>query len=374
MKWLTLLLVAMLWAACGSALAQDRIQPGTVLEIKCVEEPSLNGEYVVNDNGFVLLQFIGAVEVRGLLESEAARKIADELIRQQILRRATVTVRIARGAVPPLEPPPVTITGAVGQPGEVRWRNGLRLADAIRQAKPSVVADLARVRITHSDGTVEVVNFLNHVEGTNQANPVLQPGDSIFIPVQMAAQDVTVLGAVVNPGVVPHKPGMTIRQAIEAAGGTRADADTRNVLIRFASGGEATLDLSTKDADRLVEAGDHIVVPLKPATQYIYVRGAVARPGTMPWEPGMTLGVALRDAAPIRDAQIQRVRIQRKDAGGKVRVIEANYERILEGQNADIPLQEGDIVEVPYPIESRKTMDFTTILGIGILLWLLFGR
>jgi protein involved in polysaccharide export with SLBB domain len=374
MKWLMIFAVGMLSALGATALGQERIQPGTVLEIKCVEEPSLNGDYVVNENGFVLLQFVGAIEVKGLAEAEAARRIADELIRQQILRRATVTVRIVRGAVPPLEPPPVTVAGAVGQPGEVKWRNGLRLAEAIRQAKPSVVADLSRVRITHPDGSIEVVNFLSYVEGTNQANPLLQPGDSIFIPVQMAAQDVTVLGAVVKPGVVPFKPGMTIRQAIDAAGGPRADADTRKVSIRFAAGGEATIDLSTKDAERKVEAGDHIVVPLKPATQYIFVRGAVARPGSMPWEPGMTLKVALRDSAPIRDAQIQRVRIQRKDASGKVRVIEANFERILSGQNADIPLQAGDIVEVPYPIERRQGTDFTTIIGIGILLWLLFGR
>jgi protein involved in polysaccharide export with SLBB domain len=374
MKWLMIFAVGMLSALGATALGQERIQPGTVLEIKCVEEPSLNGDYVVNENGFVLLQFVGAIEVKGLAEAEAARRIADELIRQQILRRATVTVRIVRGALPPLEPPPVTVAGAVGQPGEVKWRNGLRLAEAIRQAKPSVVADLSRVRITHPDGSIEVVNFLNYVEGTNQANPLLQPGDSIFIPVQMAAQDVTVLGAVVKPGVVPFKPGMTIRQAIDAAGGPRADADTRKVSIRFAAGGEATIDLSTKDAERKVEAGDHIVVPLKPATQYILVRGAVARPGSMPWEPGMTLKVALRDSAPIRDAQIQRVRIQRKDASGKVRVIEANFERILSGQNADIPLQAGDIVEVPYPIERRQGTDFTTIIGIGILLWLLFGR
>jgi polysaccharide export outer membrane protein len=354
--------------------AQQRIQPGDILELTCAEEPALNGEYTVNPNGFILLQFIGAVEVKGLSPDEAARKIADTLVRQQILRRATIKVKLKGDILPPMQPPPVVISGAVSLPGEVPWKEGLRLAEALSAAKPSVVADLKRIRITRSDGTVESVDFSQYVEGTNQANPLLLPGDAVFVPVQMAALDVTVLGAVVRPGVVPFKEGMTIRDAIAAAGGTRADADTRGATVRLAAGGEIRVDLSSAEASRRLAPGDHIIVPLKPATHFIFIRGAVARPGTMPWEPGMTLSIALRDAAPIRDAPLNRVRIQRTDEQGKIKVLNVNFNRIANGQASDIELKEGDIIEVPYPVESTQTADLTTIIGIGLLLWLLFGR
>lgn len=354
--------------------AQQKIQPGDVIELTCVEEPALDGQYTVNSSGFVLLQFVGAVEVKGLTADEAARKIADILVRQQILRRATIKVKLKGDTLPPMQLPPVVVSGAISEPGEITWREGLRLADALRAAKPSVVADLKRVRITRADGTAETVDFSQYVEGTNQANPLLLPGDAVFVPVQMAALDVTVLGAVVKPGVVPFKEGMTIRDALAAVGGTRADADTRNATIRLAAGGEVRIDLATDDVRRPLSAGDHIIVPLKPASQFIFVRGAVARPGTMPWEPGMTLSIALRDAAPIRDAPLDRVRIQRSDEQGKIQVLNSNFNKILKGEAPDIELKEGDIIEVPYPVESTKTADLTTIIGIGLLLWLLFGR
>lgn len=368
---LLLLVLALLPAAVH---AQQKIQPGDVLELTCVEEPELDGEYTVNPSGFVLLQFIGAVEVKGLTADEAARKIADTLVRQQILRRATVKVKLKGDALPPMQPPPVVVSGAVSEPGEVLWREGLRLAEALRVAKPSVVADLTRVRITRGDGAVESVDFSQHVEGTNQANPLLLPGDAVFVPVQMAALDVTVLGAVVKPGVVPFREGMTVRDAIAAAGGTRADADSRNATVRLAAGGEIRVDLTAEQVGRRLAPGDHVVVPLKPASQFIFVRGAVARPGTMPWEPGMTLSVAMRDAAPIRDAPLSRIRIQRADEQGKLQVLTANFDRILRGDAPDVALNEGDIIEVPYPVESTRTADFTAIIGIGLLLWLLFGR
>lgn len=358
----------------ASLYAQEKIQPGDVLELTCAEEPALNGEYAVTPSGFVLLQFVGAVEVKGLTADEAARKIADTLVRQQILRRATIKVKLKGDALPPMQPPPVVVSGAVSEPGEVLWREGIRLADALRAAKPSVVADLKRVKITRSDGTVESVDFSQYVEGTNQANPLLLPGDAVFVPVQMAALDVTVLGAVVRPGVIPFKEGMTIRDAIAAAGGTRADADTRDVTIRSSAGGEIRVDLNSADANRRLAPGDHIVVPLKPAAHFIFVRGAVARPGTMPWEPGMTLSIALRDAAPIRDAPLNRVRIQRADDQGQIKVLNVNFIRIANGQAPDVELKEGDIIEVPYPVQSTQTADLTTIIGIGLLLWLLFGR
>lgn len=370
--------ITILWFALSllpaSLYAQKKIQPGDVLEMTCVEEPALNGEYTVTPGGFVLLQFVGAVEVKDLTADEAARKIADTLVRQQILRRATIKVKLKGDALPPMQPPPVVVSGAVSEPGEVVWQEGLRLADVLRSAKPSVVADLKRVKITRSDGTVESVDFSQHVEGTNQANPLLLPGDAVFVPVQMAALDVTVLGAVVRPGVIPFKEGMTIRDAIAAAGGTRADADAANATLRFAAGGEIRVNLNSVEANRRIAPGDHIVVPLKPATHFIFVRGAVARPGTMPWEPGMTLSIALRDAAPIRDAPLNRVRIQRTADQGKVKVFTVNFNRIVSKQAPDFELKEGDIIEVPYPVESTQTADLTTIIGIGLLLWLLFGR
>src|SRR5688500_4759823 len=171
-----------------AAVAQTTILPKDVVELKCVEDPTLDGEYTISDQGMILVQYIGAVSVEGLTAQAAAAKVASELVAQQILRKATVTIRIKTEARPE-----ISVGGAVTRGGTRPWRIGIRLADALEWATPTSVADLAAIRITGRSGQTR------SVDRSRNDNPELQPGDQVFVPLKAAGGEITVLGAVARP-------------------------------------------------------------------------------------------------------------------------------------------------------------------------------
>jgi polysaccharide export outer membrane protein len=340
-----------------TAIAQTTILPKDVVELKCVEDPALDGEYTITDGGMILVQYIGAVAVHGLTEQAAAAKIANELVSQQILRRATVTIRIKTEARPE-----VTVGGAVTRGGMMPWRQGLRLTDALEWATPTSVADLTKVRITPRSGSARTI------DRTKNENPELQPGDQVFIPLKAAGGDLTVLGAVAKPGLQPFQPGTSVRDAIEAAGGLRSDADPNRVTLRHADGTQRVLDLSLAENNVILAAGDTVVVAQRAADQQVYVRGAISKPGLLSYQPGLSVSQVVSEALPVEGARLDRVKIIRKTAEGGSQTITVNLAKVMRGEAPDEPLIAGDIVDVPYPGKSFGFRDGLQIAGLILLL------
>ena len=357
-RFLLCLLVALTSAV---AFAQNTILPKDVVELKCVEDPSLDGEYVITDEGMILVQFIGAVSVQGLTAQAAATKISNELVAQQILRRATITIRIKTEARPE-----ITVGGAVTRGGTLAWRSGLRLADALEWATPTSVADLTQIRITSRGGQTRTS------DRTRNENPELQAGDAIFVPLKAAGGDITVLGAVARPGLLPFQPGTSIRDAIEAAGGLRADADPNRVTLRHGNGTQRVLDLSLAENNVVLTAGDTVVVAQRAADQQVYVRGAISKPGLLNYHPGITVSKVVSDAGPVEGARLDRVKIIRKSQAGTSDTITVNLAKVMRGEASDEPLIAGDIVDVPYPGKSFGFRDGLQIAGLLLLILTLF--
>lgn len=349
---------------CAS-FAQQVLRPGDVVTVTVAEETKLSGDYTITQTGLILMQFIGAVEVKGLSEEAAAAKIARTLKEQQILRTATVTVKIKQR-----DRLPVSYTGAVTKAGEVQYREGLRLSDIIELASPSVVADLTNVRITRADGTLMTVDTM---QGANK-NPVLEPGDRVFFPLKVAGREVTVLGAVNKPGVIVYEEGMTLSKAIEASGGYRSNAEKSRVVVKFSAGGNSVIDTNVPGTDIALSPGDQVTVPVRAASDYIYVRGAIAKPGLIPYSPGLTLSKAVAEAAPVEGARLGGVKLIRKNAEGKSVTKSIDLAKVSRGESADEPLVAGDIVDVPYPAKSYSVQDTVQLISLALLIYFLVKR
>lgn len=358
----TCLLVAVLGVV---AFAQDAILPRDVVELKCVEDPALNGEYTITETGLILLQYIGAVEVQGLTPQRAAAKIANELVAQQILRTATITITIKSEARPS-----VSVTGAVRTGGDVPWRVGIRLADALRAAEPTAVADLAKITITAASGGVRNANAAK----TPADNPPLQPGDRVFVPLKVGGGEVTVLGAVTRPGLLPYRSGMTVMDAITDAGGYRADANRNRVTLRFAAGESRVLDMNLAESNVILSPGDSVLVPQRNAEDQVYVRGAISKPGLLSYRPGLKISEVVKDAGPVEGAKLDRVKILRKGDSGKTETIVVNMLKVMRDEAVDEPLIAGDIVDVPYPGKSFGFKEGLQVASLLLLLFWVLGR
>ena len=137
----------------------------------------------------------------------------------------------------------VSLTGEVRFPGEYALlRKDERMSDLIGRAGgllPTAYAAGARLfRQLENAGRVNIeLQAALDRPGTG-ADPILQPGDSLFIPEFIAT--VRVQGAVNSPTSVLYRAGAGFDYYIENAGGFAHDADKGRVSVRYANGDART--------------------------------------------------------------------------------------------------------------------------------------
>ena len=97
---------------------------------------------------------------------------------------------------------------------------------------------------------------------------MLQRGDVVRVGSQENGRYVSIMGHVKTPGLVPFKPGMTLMEALEAAGGMIVGAGKDAVEVRKVFGGRGSskkydLNLLTKGSknDPKLQAADVVFVP-----------------------------------------------------------------------------------------------------------------
>ena len=133
----------------------------------------------------------------------------------------------------------VSLVGAFGTPGRYNLDEGDRVSDALALAGD--VADDARLDsalLVRSDGSserVDVAAILGAEE--TAANPRLEDGDTLVLP--RDTERVAVVGMVVHPGPITFRPGMTLLDAVAAAGGweQQQSRPDKAVLWRQSDGG-----------------------------------------------------------------------------------------------------------------------------------------
>jgi polysaccharide export outer membrane protein len=99
--------------------------------------------------------------------------------------------------------------------------------------------------------------------------------------------------------------------------------------------------------DKQILSDPSVVVRVKEYnSRRVTLMGQVAKPGTFPYTPGLTLIQALSQAGGLTGlANLDRVNLTRRTNGGSRTVVIA-IGIIMEGRSADIPLQSGDRIFV----------------------------
>jgi protein involved in polysaccharide export with SLBB domain len=157
------------------------------------------------------------------------------------------------------DPPVITVTGEVRDPGD-HLTNGLpHLRDAVYLAggpTADALLDDAQVFRRTPDGKMHVisVNLAAALNGDAKDDVLLQPKDRIFVHRNLAKADpamVTIEGQVARPGKYPMGQNMTAADLVRFAGGFKRGAYT----------GEA--DLTRYDVEEGAKiVSDHVSVPI----------------------------------------------------------------------------------------------------------------
>ena len=170
------------------------------------------------------------------------------------------------------------------------------------------------------------------------------------------SRPVSILGSVGQPGnhFVPGRA--TLLDVLMDAGGLGPDHGPEIVIRRRASNGLsdevriATADLVEIGSPRAnipIFAGDLISVP--PAKEMtVLLIGEVATHGSMTFgiDETATLLTAIARAGGLSDEASKKIRIQRRSASGERHEIIADFRRILNNKEPDVPLQDGDLIIV----------------------------
>lgn len=160
----------------------------------------------------------------------------------------------------------ISVIGAVRTPGPYPITQGITAREAVMMAGgPTELADIRSVQLRR-EGASQPVPV--DITGSGSDNPILNPGDVVFIGVLRAMGYFTVQGGVAKPGKYEITGQTTLTEAIAVAGGTAGKPNLSQVSILRPSGTSnqaiaVNVDdiISGKASDVPIKDGDNIYVP-----------------------------------------------------------------------------------------------------------------
>ena len=274
--------------AHGSDQVNYTIVPGDLLTIRVADMTELSAQFRVSEKGSVVLPLVGRFNVAGLSAEQAAAKLRDQLREYATAPQVTVAIAEYRGAR-------VSVVGAVSSPG-VYPLHGF-------------------------DETI--TDVLSEAGGLSQ-----EAGTKIYFSPAGEGEDVRAGGEAVAELNLAAAPGMVARspQAIEID------------LTRLYQGRAVpALELPLR-------GGDTVLVP---SAGEVYVDGWVNNPGGFPLNRAQTVTQAVSNAGGMHFASSSRgLTLQRASRSGEVETYSVDYQRIVDGSDPDLYLENGDRIRV----------------------------
>lgn len=288
--------------------------PGDAISINVFGYDEYNkGPTVIEPNGTITLPVIGVITVAGKTSEAIARELTSRLNYYLIDPAVAVTITSLR-------PIFVTVGGEVQRPGPIQLRspnasangngNGAQTglptlsAGLVQAGGVTSYADIRQVQMRRSlPNGQEVTRTVNLWEAlsseSSSENPLLQDGDTIFVPRLTAdstidprlvarsslAPDtirVRVVGEVTKPGEVLVPPNSSLSSAVAIAGGPTEDARlSHTTFIRLNQEGaieRQEVDLSDLTDGYQVQDGDVIMVPKSNSSSVLDTANRVFNP------------------------------------------------------------------------------------------------
>lgn len=162
----------------------------------------------------------------------------------------------------------VTVAGKVNKPGIYPWNKGLRLADIMARAgNHTEQGNIKKVKVIHQDGSSEYYDFEKYIfQNLEEENPLLRPGDNVFIAEHEKGSRVTVLGEVNNPGTYPWDRNLHLTDLLARAGNQTEKGNLEDIKIIHGDGSYEQVNLeeyfskNIKENNPLLERGDIVLV------------------------------------------------------------------------------------------------------------------
>jgi polysaccharide export outer membrane protein len=236
------------------------VGPQDVLNVRIYGEEKLSGRIRIDNDGSFPFEYLGRVKAEGMTTAQIEAYLAKAL-GDGYLRNPQVSVEVVE-----YRSQSVFVTGEVRAPNKYSLPGNSTLMDLLTLAG-SITPNAGNwVQITHARQGAESLGpaasadydmrvNLRDIQTGKAQNIKMRDGDTIFVP---KAERVWVVGQVRNPQGVVFEEGMTVFEAVAAAGGiTEKGSNSRIEIIRIENGQRKSLDAKQTD---VLKPGDQVNV------------------------------------------------------------------------------------------------------------------
>ena len=226
---------------------QYRIGAGDTLHITVYQSPDLSLDARVNEAGVISYPLLGRVVLGGLTVNAAEAHLAQALKKGEIVKDPQVIIVVTN-----VRANQVNVLGQVGRPGRLpldlagmRLTEVLALAGGVINGVGSDTIVLIGQRNGHSYRYEADLPKIFAAGGSND-DIVVMPGDTIWVD---RAPQIYLYGEIQHAGIQRLERGMTVMQAVAAAGGATPRGTLKGLKItrRGPDGRMQTIEPSMED-------------------------------------------------------------------------------------------------------------------------------
>jgi protein involved in polysaccharide export with SLBB domain len=351
------------------------------------------GDVIWVSPAYIVVNIVGAVQRSGLFSIPTKATLFDAIALAGGVSDPSANIRIFRGGIEMLSIPwskliagevptltlqendtilvsvkdvsGVVVTGMVQRPGMFNLVGKVTLLGVLAMAgAPLSEQRPMRVRVLRQGQeflSVRIDAGMN-ASAVKELAMELQSGD--IVAVEPLTVRVTLLGAVQKPGTYEIPIGSRVMDLLSQAGGLLPTANMSNVSLNR-KGEVLTLNLGKlwegeMEQNPELQDGDLVLVP---ASQRIWVTGAVQRPGSFDYQPNMTVLDAISIAGGPRSLEESDLSAVKIVSGDTVKTV--NLEAAFRtGALSVEPIRPGDIIIVP---ERAKAYIFGAVARPGAI-------
>lgn len=367
----------------GPVPGSYKLGPGDVLVLVLTGDVEAVHTLEVTREGFVVIPQVGQLFVNTLTLDQFRSVLRDRLGRvySGIRGGADATTRFDL-SVARVRTNQVSVIGEVTRPGAYQLASVATVLNALYAAGgPTERGNFRRIEVRRQGKILATFDLYDYLlRGDTGNDIILEQGDVVFVPVHGTRAKIK--GEVIRPGVYELKPGETLSDLIEAAGGFKPTAALDRVSIsRIAPPDQRRPDApsrivvdvplggSQKAVPFAIEPGDVVTVFGLPGARraVVELKGNVYSPGTYGWTPDLTLSQLIRRAGGFRPATYSgRAHIERLNPADSTRYLVHVVQLPASAEEPfpnDVALQDYDIVTI-YGREEFRADRHVTIAGM----------
>ncbi|MGC8551025.1 MAG: SLBB domain-containing protein [Acidobacteriaceae bacterium] len=268
--------------------------PGDQVLIQVWGQVNFTRTVRIDRTGNIYLPQVGQVHLQGVQVS-SLDKVLNRAV-SRVFRNFNLTASI--GQIRSIQ---VYVVGQARRPGVYTISSLSTLTDALfASGGPSPEGSMRHIQVRRNGKVIADFDLYDLLLDGNRSKDVpLLSGDVIFIP--LVGEQAAITGSVKHPAIYELRPGETLGQLIQDAGGASTIAaktyisverivnhqDREAMQVSYNSAGLST-PVASGDLVRI-----HAIAPLYQNT--VTLRGNTANPGRFSWHPGMRLSDLIPD-------------------------------------------------------------------------------